>query len=101
MLVNGEEFGWRGYALPRLQARYSPLIATLIVGGVASFWHLPKYLTVGDPNILPFWFFTLHTTMTAVFFTWILNRTKGSLLPVILLHGNATLKMRAFSGTLP
>lgn len=91
IFVNGEEFGWRGYALPRLQSRYAPLFATLIVGAVASVWHVPKYLTIGDPHLLPFWFFMLHTTMTAIFFTWIFNRTKGSLLLVILLHaGNNT-----------
>jgi membrane protease YdiL (CAAX protease family) len=91
VFVNGEEFGWRGYALPRLQARHSSLIATLIVGLVATIWHVPKYLTVGDPHILPFWFFALHTTMTAVFFTWVFNKTNGSLLLAILLHaGNNT-----------
>lgn len=86
IFVNGEEFGWRGYALPRLQVRYSSLVASLIVGTVASLWHIPKYLTVGDPHVLPFWFFFLHITTSAILFTWIFNKTNGSLLIAILLH---------------
>lgn len=37
----GEEPGWRGFALPRLQAEWSPLIATLILALLVVGWHLP------------------------------------------------------------
>ena len=37
----GEEPGWRGFALPRLQRRHSPLVATLMLGVVVAAWHLP------------------------------------------------------------
>lgn len=78
-LVGGqEEPGWRGYALPRLQARFSPMKATVILGAVWGVWHLP----LGPLNmIVPF--------VLAFFYTWLYNRT-GSVLLAILLHASFT-----------
>jgi membrane protease YdiL (CAAX protease family) len=39
----GEETGWRGFALPQLQSRYTPLIASLIVVPMWGFWHAPYF----------------------------------------------------------
>jgi membrane protease YdiL (CAAX protease family) len=86
VLANGEEFGWRGYALPRLQARYSALVASLIIGAIWAFWHLPKFLTAGDAHDYSFWFFALHEIGLAILFTWVLNNTRGSLLMALLFH---------------
>ncbi|MEX0852172.1 MAG: CPBP family intramembrane glutamic endopeptidase [Bauldia sp.] len=86
VFVNGEEFGWRGYALPRLQARQTALVASLIIGVVWAFWHVPKYLTAGDPHDLPFWFFAITMIANAILYTWVFNKTRGSLLLMLLLH---------------
>lgn len=89
----GEEAGWRGFALPRLQQRFSPLVASLILGLFWGAFHWIYYfMNVSGPWYM-FWV-RLGDIPLAVLFTWLYNRTKGkSLLPVLLLHAsmNATL----------
>lgn len=81
----GEEFGWRGLALPLLQDRWGPLAASAVVGVMWSVWHLP--LGFGEPG----WFadnavFLVSVTAATFFYTWMFNRTGGSVLLVALLH---------------
>ena len=89
-IANGEEIGWRGYVLPRLQAKYGALTSALILGVIWGFWHLPKYLTHWDA--VSFAWFMAHTTIVSVLYAWLYNGTKGSLLLVTLFHAasNAT-----------
>jgi membrane protease YdiL (CAAX protease family) len=86
VLANGEEIGWRGYALPRLQARYGALVASLIIGVIWAVWHVPKSLTAGDMHDYSFWFFALQIIAEAILFTWVYNNTRGSLLIALLFH---------------
>lgn len=83
-LTNGEEMGWRGYVLPRLQARFSALVSSLILGVVWGLWHLPKSWMAGEPMSLV-WAIP-HNIAMAVLFTWVYNNTKGSLLLATLFH---------------
>ncbi len=86
----GEELGWRGYALPRLQKEYTSLKATLILGVVWAFWHLPAffykdtYVAMGLAGGLPL--LLISILAASIVFTWIYNSTQGSLLMVILFH---------------
>ncbi|MFP5272385.1 CPBP family intramembrane glutamic endopeptidase [Coleofasciculus sp.] len=83
-----EEIGWRGFALPRLQKRHNALTATLIVGILWGFWHLPLVFLVGNPmSEFPFLWFIIIVT-NAFIYTWIYNSTKGSILLVALFHGS-------------
>jgi membrane protease YdiL (CAAX protease family) len=95
----GEELGWRGFLLPRLQARYSALVAAIIVGVVWGLWHwplllmegLPPYYEFGQmygfiPGILAIVFFI--TVPWSILFTWMGNNTKGSLLLACVFHGS-------------
>ena len=84
VFVNGEEIGWRGYALPRLQARYSAFVSSLILGVIWAVWHVPKYLAPGNSDSFALFFFTMLAR--AILFTWVYNNTNGSLLMVTLFH---------------
>lgn len=83
-----EEPGWRGLAQPLLQKKYSPLVAGLIIGVIWGLWHVP--LSIIDESYIGgiggLWV-RLFEIPYGVFFAWMLNRSRGSLIPVWLLHG--------------
>lgn len=83
-IANGEEMGWRGYVLPRLQARHSALVASLILGLVWGLWHLPKYL--GTEGGGSFGLALVKVFADAILYTWLYNNTRGSLLLTTLFH---------------
>jgi membrane protease YdiL (CAAX protease family) len=87
-LAYGEEAGWRGYLLPRLQTRWSALTASLLVGVVWFLWHVPLLFLPGDQNgAMPLPLLAAFVLASAVLYTWLYNNTGGSVLAVTLLHG--------------
>ena len=83
----GEEVGWRGYALPALQARYSALLASLILGVLWALWHLPVFFNPDTSYInLPFFLFLPFIVLVAVIMTWVFNSTGGSVLMAMFFH---------------
>lgn len=85
----GEEVGWRGFALPRLQNKYSALKASLVLSIFWVGWHLPAFFYL--PNYMKLGFtifplFVLGIMAGSVVYTWLLNSTKGNLLTAILFH---------------
>jgi len=89
----GEEMGWRGYALPRLQEKRSALTSSLILGFFWAVWHLPYMLSVGSALAdKPIILFLLNLLGISIVYTWIYNKTHGSTLLTILFHavGNIT-----------
>jgi membrane protease YdiL (CAAX protease family) len=85
--VVGEELGWRGFALPRLQRSYSALVASLLLGLVWFLWHLPLFYTAGDfHRFIPLELFVLQIVGFSVLYTWLFNSTDGSLVFPHLFH---------------
>jgi membrane protease YdiL (CAAX protease family) len=83
----GEEPGWRGYALAKLQDRYSALVASLILGVLWSVWHLPFFFIKGTvQSTTPFLLFALATIANSILITWVYNHTRGSVLLALLFH---------------
>ena len=81
-----EEPGWRGFALPRIQAKHGPLLGSLFLGLFWALWHLPNIAFGGQPLS----FFGLEiaaAVVTAYVYTWVYNHTRGSLFIAMLLHG--------------
>jgi membrane protease YdiL (CAAX protease family) len=89
-----EEPGWRGFALPRLQPLYGPLVGTLILGLLWALWHLPEFLvpawaeSSGGTGFLAIAKFVLIAISFAIVITWVFNNTKGSVFMAILVHAS-------------
>jgi membrane protease YdiL (CAAX protease family) len=82
-----EEPGWRGLAQRQLQAQVSPLVAALIIGVAWALWHTPLQFTYYGGGLAAVGLRVVVNTLSAIVYAWLYNRTGGSLLPVILLHG--------------
>jgi membrane protease YdiL (CAAX protease family) len=94
-----EESGWRGFLLPHLQQRFSPLLASLFVWLPWALWHAPldfhrpfrftlvQYILIRVVFLIPI----------TIIFTWLYNRSKGNLLTVAILHA----AMNTFPFVLP
>jgi len=103
----GEEPGWRGFALTRLQEHYHPVLSTVIVGFMHGLWHLPVFTFGSGPIPLgPFDFqaFALNITYsiaTAMVFTWVFNHAKGSILIAVLIHASLNATQGWMSALIP
>jgi membrane protease YdiL (CAAX protease family) len=97
--ATGEEVGWRGFALPRLQARTSPLLAAIVIGLFWAPWHFFFWQAEGKPVMaLQFWadMFPGHI-LFSIFIVWICNRANGNILVAGIAHA-ATNTAFAFMG---
>jgi membrane protease YdiL (CAAX protease family) len=83
----GEETGWRGFALPRLQQNRSARSATLILGVLWALWHLPQFFYSFDLSLLGVVTFAISILCGALLLTWLYNSTGGSVLITTLWHG--------------
>jgi membrane protease YdiL (CAAX protease family) len=86
----GEEPGWRGFALPRLQPLHGPLVGSVILGILWALWHLPLFWSgVWTPPTIPnIVMFILMITALTIIMTWVFNNAKGSLLITMLMHAS-------------
>jgi len=88
----GEELGWRGFALDRLQNRWSALVASLILGIIWAAWHLPLFYIQGTPQqgmgfgTFLFWLWSLQVVSLSILTTWVYNNTHRSILSAVFMH---------------
>ena len=85
----GEEPGWRGFALPRLQRLHGPLVGSLILGPLWALWHLPFFWVPAwnfPPTVANIVLFVIASIPVTIIMTWVFNNTKGSVLIAILGH---------------
>jgi membrane protease YdiL (CAAX protease family) len=88
-----EEYGWRGYALPRLMESNNSLVASLILGLVWGLWHLPlHFISTTTQYVIPVWEYVLQTIVLTIIYTWLYLGTGGSVLVAGIFHamGNLT-----------
>jgi membrane protease YdiL (CAAX protease family) len=90
-LIGGgnEELGWRGFALPQLQAKYSDFISSLIIGILWFLWHLPLFFVKGSSQVgVPLLYYGVAVVSLSFVFTWLYNQTDGSVLLPMVLHAS-------------
>lgn len=84
---SGEEIGWRGFALPRLAARFGFGSASILVGVLWAAWHIPLFFVDGgDTQGQSFPLFLVEVTALSVAMAWLYVRTGGSLLLTMIMH---------------
>lgn len=88
VFVLGEEIGWRGFAQPALEQRFSPFVAAVILGILWGFWHLPNFFVPELPHYeIPLAAFVTQTVGLSVIAAWLLKHSRGSVLIATLFHG--------------
>ena len=94
----GEEPGWRGFALPRLLERYSPLKAGIVLGLMWSFWHLVLWLVssgyTGTTLLVYILAFTVSIVALNLLMVWIYQHVPDSLVPMTVAHSASTSLLR-------
>jgi membrane protease YdiL (CAAX protease family) len=101
-VVVGEELGWRGFVLPKLQTRHTDLVASLIVGLVWGLWHIPN-LWPFQPNREPadLLFFMADIIVISIIYTWLYARSHESLFLICLFHASYDTMVMYASATIP
>jgi membrane protease YdiL (CAAX protease family) len=99
----GEEIGWRGFALPRMQPLHGPLVGSIILGLLWGVWHLPEFMvptwaaSSGGSDLLAIVKFCIFAIASTIVLTWVFNNTKGSVLMAILVHASIDAPFLPFS----
>jgi len=94
-----EEPGWRGFAVPRLQATRSPLVSAAVLGVLVAVWHTPLVIS-GEGNEVG-WIGLATTFFITIVYVWLFNRSRGSVLLVMLFHivqGTITAESFGYAG---
>lgn len=81
----GEEPGWRGYALPRLEALFEPVRASLLLAILWAGWHLPMFLYPGWTTS-PLWIFVLIQIGLSIILSYGTNLSDFSIIAAIAMH---------------
>jgi membrane protease YdiL (CAAX protease family) len=94
-----EEIGWRGFALPRLQRRLSPLAAALVLGVLHCFWHTPLFFTrdwdTARGSAAELTAYLAMVVSLSVVLAWLTNAAGGSLVPAVLGHNGVNWALTA------
>ncbi len=97
--VTGEEIGWRGFALPKMQKRWSALKTSLLLGTIHTIWHLPFWTVLGEYERFGWGYWLLSWAWVlalTIYITWIMNHTGNSLVLVMLFHWSWNIVVNSF-----
>jgi membrane protease YdiL (CAAX protease family) len=95
----GEELGYTGYATDPMQARYTALTASLIIGLIHAIWHVPSAASIGYTLGLYIWGVIVLGVSFRVLTVWIYNNTGKSVFAAILFHAVTNTGRSIFPGS--
>ncbi len=95
----GEELGYTGYVTDPMQARYTALTASLIIGLIHGIWHFPSEISIGQTLGLIIWGGVILTVSFRILTIWLYNNTGKSVFVVILFHAVTNTGRSIFPGT--
>lgn len=96
-----EEFGWRGYLLPKLAERHPPVVAGLVIGIIWTLWHLPLFYDSAFADAPSAVKFLATTTAWSVTLALLVSRARGSVLPAVAAHWTINSQVIIFHAALP
>jgi membrane protease YdiL (CAAX protease family) len=97
----GEEAGWRGFALPRLQDALGPVRATLVLGLLHGLWHLPVFFVaglLGPFTVSGFATFTVVAVLATFIYTWVGNGALHAIMIATLVHAGSNAATNLLTG---
>lgn len=96
----GEEAGWRGFALPKLLERFSPVTASVILGAIWGLWHIPVLLMSTWEGTTQGILLFVYVIPLSVIMTWVYLKSPMSTIPVMLMHTGGNLYSSMLSTSL-
>jgi len=97
----GEELGYTGYVTDPMQARYTALSASLIIGLIHAVWHFPSEIAIGQTLGLIIWGGVILAVSFRILSVWLYNNTGKSVFAVILFHAVTNTGRSIFPGSRP
>lgn len=97
--VLGEEIGWRGFALPQMQKKWTALTSSIILGTIWTIWHLPFWALLDELETYGwgYWFLSWAFILAgSIYITWLMNNTRNSLLIILIFHWSYNILSVAF-----
>ncbi len=99
-----EEFGWRGYALDRLQLKWNAFNSSIILGIIWTTWHLPLFFIEGaHQQNMTLWLYYISVICLAIIMTWLHNNSKANIFVAMTYHaiGNSVIILADTEGAGP
>jgi membrane protease YdiL (CAAX protease family) len=97
----GEEFGWRGFLLPKLLQQYTPFAASVLLGVIWSLWHLPLYIDEVFGTLAQGLLFTFMVIAFSILMTHLFLHSRKSLLLIIVFHWTINISPQIIRGMFP
>jgi membrane protease YdiL (CAAX protease family) len=82
----GEEIGWRGYLMQRLEKSFDPIAAAVLTGVCWAVWHIPMFAFNVEGYNISFFVYLIQTINLSVITGWVFKKSGQNIIAAILFH---------------